>query len=289
MPYLIAASLIWSLSFGITGSLLESLPPVWLALLRLGIALLVFLPFARRVSWRKGLILIAVGMLQFGMMSLAYMWSFKYLKSHEVALFTVMTPLYVALASDLSEKRLEWRNLAIALLAGCGAGMVLWRGVTPSASLKGFVLVELSNLCFATGQIIYRETVQKASAYLHDHQIFCWLYAGGCILLLPVALCTRVSTWPIQTATQWTALLYLGVVVSGVSYFCWNRGARQVKGVVLAVMNNLKIPLGVVASLLIFREKPHSAGVVAGLLLMVAALWSALYVTRKQPKHQSSS
>jgi len=38
-------------------------------------------------------------------------------------------------------------------------------------------------------------------------------------------------------------------------------------------MNNLKIPLGVLASLLLFRETVHLAALAAGLLMIAVALW----------------
>ena len=101
MLYLLTASLIWSFSFGLIGNQLAGLPSAWLAMVRLAIAAAVFLPFARRVPLKTGASLIGIGMVQFGFMSLAYMSSFRYLKSHEVVLFTVMTPVYVALLNDL--------------------------------------------------------------------------------------------------------------------------------------------------------------------------------------------
>ena len=52
MFLLVAASLIWSLSFGLIGNLLANLPPAWLAAVRLAIAVLLFLPFAARVARR---------------------------------------------------------------------------------------------------------------------------------------------------------------------------------------------------------------------------------------------
>ena len=129
MFYLLIASVIWSLSFGLIGNLLAGLPPAWLAMVRLAIAVLVFLPFARRVPLRTGAALFFIGMVQFGFMSLAYMSSFRYLKSHEVALFTVMTPVYVAVISDLLSRKFHGTNLLAALLAVCGAGVILWKGV----------------------------------------------------------------------------------------------------------------------------------------------------------------
>ncbi len=273
MLYLLTASLIWSFSFGLIGNQLAGLPSAWLAMVRLAIAAAVFLPFARRVPLKTGASLIGIGMVQFGFMSLAYMSSFRYLKSHEVVLFTVMTPVYVAVLNDLLNRKFHGANLIAALLAVCGAGVILWKGVSSDAPLIGFLLVEASNLCFALGQLAYREVLcRHTDQPLADRHVFFWLYLGGLAALIPLGLRDNLSLAPHPTATQLAALLYLGVMVSGLSYFLWNSGARRVAAGVLAVMNNLKIPLGVAVSLLVFGERTSIPALLAGGVLVCAAL-----------------
>ncbi|MCL2104155.1 MAG: EamA family transporter [Kiritimatiellaeota bacterium] len=272
MWQLILASLIWSLSFGMIGNVLADLPPAGLAMIRLAVAAAVFLPFVRPASVRIHAALVGIGALQFGIMSLAYTGSFRYLKSHEVALFTVMTPVYVAVISDCFQRRFNALNLGAAAVAVTGAGVVLWQGGAPEVSLVGFLLVELSNLCFALGQLLYRELFARAERPLTDRQSFFWLYLGGFAATLPLGL-RDVGFVTAMTGPQWLALAHLAVVASGLSFFLWNSGARKVSAGTLAVMNNLKIPLGVLASLLIFRERINLGGLLAGLLLMAVALW----------------
>lgn len=280
MLYLLTASAIWSLSFGLIGNLLTGLPAVWLAAVRLAVAALIFLPLARRVPFRAGLALVAIGTVQFGLMSLAYMSSFRYLKSHEVALFTVMTPVYVSLFNDLIRRRFHPANLFAALLAVTGAGVILWKGVSAEAPLIGFLLVETSNLCFAIGQLAYRELLARSPGLPADRNVFFWLYLGGALALAPSGLAVSLTAPPHPTLPQSAALLYLGVIVSGLSYFLWNSGARRVSAGVLAVMNNLKIPLGVAVSLLVFGEHVNLPGLLAGGLLVGAALIPVLRKSR---------
>ena len=272
MFYLLTASLIWSFSFGLIGNVLTGLPTAWLASVRLAIAAAVFLPFVRRVPVKTGAALIGIGMVQFGFMSLAYMSSFRFLKSHEVALFTVMTPVYVAILNDLLSRKVHGANLLAALLAVCGAGVILWQGVSTEAPFIGFLMVEASNICFAVGQLAYREVLTRSLNPPSDRQVFFWLYLGGLIALAPLGLRDALVCAPHPTAAQYEALLYLGVTVSGLSYFLWNSGARRVSAGLLAVMNNLKIPLGVAVSLLIFGERTNLPGLLAGGVLICAAL-----------------
>lgn len=67
-------------------------------------------------------------------------------------------------------------------------------------------------------------------------------------------------------------LAYLGVVASGLCFFLWNRGAQLVAAGQLAVMNNLKIPLGVAVSLFVFREPANFWTLLVGALLIGVAL-----------------
>jgi len=214
---------------------------------------------------------------QFGLMSLAYMSSFRYLKSHEVALFTVMTPVYVVVVSDLFSRTFHGANLLAALLSVVGAGVILWKGVASEAPLTGFLLVEVSNLCFALGQLAYREVLRKAGCPLADREVFFWLYLGGLAALLPFGVWDAVRFAPCPSARQAGVLLYLGVFVSGLSYFLWNSGARRVSSGVLAVMNNVKIPLGVLVSLCLFRESVNTATLSAGGVLILAAFVPLLF------------
>ncbi len=273
MIHLIAVSILWAFSFGLIGNQLAGLPPAWLAWIRLGLSAAVFLPFVRRIPARHALALFATGAVQFGFMYWTYMSSFGYLKSHEIALFTVMTPLFVVALHDLFGRTFRARNLMAASLAVAGAGVILWKGVSSTAPLTGMILVQISNVCFAAGQLAYRATMAKMTPSMPDRSVFFWLHFGGFAALTPVALPIALSAAPPSPSpTQWAVLVYLGLVASGAGFFLWNRGARRVSAGQLAVMNNLKIPLGVAVSLLIFRETAGLPTLLAGSLLLATAL-----------------
>ena len=270
---LVAASCIWAVSFGAIGNNLSGVPASFSAGIRLWIALLFFLPWTRWTGWMDTIACLGIGAVQFGLMSLAYMASFAYLPSHEVVLFTVMTPVYVSLLNDLHDRCFHPRNLLAALLAVAGSAVIVWRSdIEFSRSLIGFLLVEASNLCFAVGQMAYRFWMGGRNARASDLSVFSWLYLGGALVLLPGLLLKSTPTCSGLTGTQWMTLVFLGVVVSGVSYFLWNRGARKTSAGTLAVMNNLKIPLGVAASLLLFGESaPLLPLLVGGTWILLAA------------------
>jgi drug/metabolite transporter (DMT)-like permease len=276
MIYLAAVSLVWAFSFGLIGNVLAGLPPAWMAWIRLAFGAAVFLPFVRRIPARTAAALFAVGAVQFGFMYLAYMTSFNYLKSHEIALFTVVTPLFVAGLDDLFGRRFKPWNLLAALLAVCGAAIIKWHSLESPGPIKGIVLVQLSNLCFAAGQLAYRAVMARLPTPVADHRVFFWPNLGGFAVLAPLALPIALSpNPPAPSALQWAVLAYLGLVASGLCFFLWNRGARLVGAGQLAVMNNLKIPLGVAVSLLFFGERTNVHVLLAGALLVGVALLPA--------------
>lgn len=276
MIQLAVVSLVWAFSFGLIGNELAGLPPAWLGWIRLAISAAVFLPFARRMPWKSALALFAVGAVQFGFMYLAYMTSFRYLQSHEVALFTVSTPIFVAALDDALGRKFRPRNLLAALLAVGGAGLILWKGLSSAAPLAGLLLVQVSNLCFAAGQLAYRRVMARLPQPIPDHRVFFWLHFGGFAALSPIALpIAMAQTPPSPTPGQLAVLIYLGLVASGICFFLWNRGARRVSAGTLAVMNNLKIPLGVAVSLLVFPETAGLPTLLAGALLIGVALLAA--------------
>lgn len=277
MIYLIAASLIWCFSFGVIGEYLSDLPSAWLATSRLLLAFIVFAPFIKRIKTGIASRLFVIGAIQFGVMYLAYMHSFKFLKSHEVVLFTIFTPIYISLINDIQTRKLNQTNLLATLAAVAGAAVILWKNENFSGSLTGFCFVQVANILFALGQMFYRTLFHRHREQMGHHSdrdLMAWLYLGGFIILLPLAIQDIVWEAPRPDWKQIAVIIYLGVVASGFAFFLWNKGARRVSAGTLAVMNNLKIPTGVVVSLFVFGEKTNVAALVCGSILIGAAIWA---------------
>ena len=273
MPFLLLVSIVWAFSFGLIKGRLAGLDSSFISAARLGLALLVFLPFfrPRGLTLRLVLSLTAIGAVQFGLMYLAYNESYKHLPAHEVALFTLTTPIFVTLFADALERTLRLRALLAALLAVVGAAVVASKTNMVASSLIGFGLVQLSNAAFAIGQVLYRR-VRASSPTLSDRQVFALLYAGGLIVTLPLSLAqTDFTSFALNHSQIWT-LLYLGVVASGLCFFWWNLGATRVSTATLAVFNNAKVPLGVACSLLFFGESTNLPRLLIGGALLVGAL-----------------
>jgi drug/metabolite transporter (DMT)-like permease len=274
MPLLILVSLVWAFSFGLIKGRLTGLDPVAVSVVRLTLATLVFLPFLRwrGFNLRTWSAAVAIGAVQFGLMYVFLLQAFGYLQAYEVALFTIFTPVYITLLDTLLERRLILRHLVAAALAVVGAGTVLWAGGLTDDIVRGFLLMQASNLCFALGQIAYRRLRPHTSA-LSDAGLFAWLYLGA--LVAAFLWSAGATDWSgfRPTAAQWWTLVYLGILASGLCFFAWNVGALKVNAGTLAVFNNLKIPLGIAVSLVVFGESTDVLKLVLSFSLLAVAVW----------------
>lgn len=282
MVGLTIVSLIWAFSFGLIKNTLAGVDSNFVAAARLALALLVFLPFLRlkNLSRKTAFRLMIVGAFQFGFMYMAYQFAYQYLKAYEVALFTIFTPLYVTLVNDIFKKRVNWIHLGTTILAVIGTAIVKGAGVQ-SVLLTGFLLVQASNICFAFGQVYYKRVMEEIPG-TKDASIMALPYLGGVLVTgVASAVMTNWSTLTI-TSLQTGTLIYLGIVASGFSFFLWNASARKVNTGTLAIFNDLKIPLAVTVSLVVFGEQTNLPNLLIGGAVILAALWLNEWGSRRK-------
>ena len=271
MIALILASLIWSFSFGIIQQQIAGQDPSFNTMVRLALAFAVFLPFLRQRFNRFALQLVIIGAVQYGAMYLFFFQGFATLQSHEVALFTILTPFWVLL---LANPRHLTRGLIPVGLAIAGGAVVRYTGDESFHLDTGFLYLQLSNLCFAFGQVQYRRLLKNHSAEAGvkaDVNCFAWLFLGGTLVGLGRWLWLDMPMQP-TTYETWLAYAYLGIVASGLGFFLWNSGARKVTTSRLAAANNLKIPTAVAVSLLVFGEQIDMLRFGIGAALIVVAM-----------------
>jgi drug/metabolite transporter (DMT)-like permease len=273
MPMLVFVSLMWAFSFGLIRRYLVSLDSAAVALLRLCLSCLVFLPWLRLrgigVTMAAGLA--AIGAVQFGLMYLLYLEAFQSLAAHQVAVLTLLTPMFVGLFDAALARKLFLRPLCAAALAVVGAMIIMAARPLGHAEWRGILLVQASNACFALGQLLFKRLHSKYSK-AHTTQWFAWMYLGATLIALPYAASRLPHALGVVTSTQALVIGYLGIVASGLGFFLWNRGATQVNTATLAVMNNAKIPLGVAVSLVVFGERTDYIRLAAGAVLIGIAL-----------------
>ncbi|NDV63286.1 EamA family transporter [Puniceicoccales bacterium CK1056] len=290
MWYLLAVSILWGFSFGLVKSEFSDLSGATLACTRLLIALPCFIPFLKRpyLRWTQPNIrLIFTGAVQYGLMYVALFNAFTWLTGYEVALLTIFTPLYVVLAHAVVKRQLPpgwfwWTSI----LAVMGALWIFQPQAIP-AKWPGILLMQLANLCFASGQIAWRQ-IRAKQPTARDTDGYALLYLGGVLAALPFALLQNpVHELAQLSGSQWGALLYLGAIASGLGFFLWNAGAARVNPATLAVFNNLKIPVAILISINLFREQANLASLLPGLAILLIALGWAEWASRRQATKSS--
>ena len=255
MIYLAIVSLLWAFSFGLIGSALSGVDSFFTATIRLGCATLLFLPFLRanEIVRIDRVRLVLIGAIQFGVMYACYMRAFQYLPSHLVAIFSILTPVYVVIVHDLRQRTFSSRYLIAALLSVLGAAAIKAKTIPTGDFWIGFGLMQAAGIAFAYGQVAYRDW-KRNNPQTKDRSVFALLAMGGtaCAGIAGVLL-SDWSTLEVK-ADQWKAILYLGFVASGVGFFLWNKGASKSNPGTLAAFNNAVVPLAVLCSLFIFGE-----------------------------------
>ncbi len=283
MIYLAVVSAIWAFSFGLIGSALSGVDSFFVATVRLGCATLLFLPFlrAKEIVRIDRLRLVLIGAIQFGVMYACYMRAFQYLPSHLVAIFSILTPVYVVILHDLRQRTFSARYLVAALLSVLGAGAIKAKTIPTGDFWIGFGLMQVAGIAFAYGQVAYRDWKQS-NPQTNDRSVFALLAMGGTACAgIAGALLSDWSTLEVKP-DQWKAILYLGFVASGIGFFLWNKGASKSNPGTLAAFNNAVVPLAVLCSLFVFGEsqsKDQENGI--RLALGSALLLGALVVSQR--------
>lgn len=281
MPSLIAVTLLWALSFSLIGEYLAGQVDSYFAVLtRVVLAGLLFLPLLRPQRLPRGLIagLLLVGALQFGITYIALYQSFLYISVPEVLLFTIFTPLYIALLDNALRRRFSVAPLLAAAVAVLGAAIIRYDGLSESF-IRGFLILQLANLTFAAGQVGYAHLMRHYQVDRRQQwQGFGLFFIGALLVVLPAWWLLGNPQQLPGTPVHWLVLGWLGLVASGLGFFFWNRGASQVDAGTLAVMNNALIPAGLLVNLLVWNRDADLlrlaiGGAVIGLSLWLNARW----------------
>lgn len=237
----------------------------------------------------------AIGAIQFGVMYLAYIYCFTTLKAYQAAIFTIITPIYVVLFDSILRKRFSLVYLIAALLSVIGALVIKYEGVSKENLIAGFLTMQIANIAFAFGQVCYALWKEKHQD-IPNKDIFASLYLGAFLLTGIICLSytdfhATVSSLNISNVS---ALIYLGIIASGIGFFFWNIGASQSKNPgTLAVFNNMLPPAAALVSIVFFGEyKTLSSDGIIRLILGTLIIFASLFINySKTPKltHQDPS
>lgn len=287
MNYLIFVTLLWAFSFSLIGEYLAGQVDSDFAVLsRVILAGLLFLPLTKFRGLPRTLIsgVTLVGVLQFGVTYLCLYRAFGYLSVPEILLFTITTPIYVALIDDSLFRRFSPVSLLAALIAVGGAAVIRYDGITEDFFI-GFVLIQLANFAFAAGQVGYKHLLRQHPNTGPAYQHFFYFYIGALLIAGPSFFIFGNTQMMPTTLTQWGVLLWLGIAASGAGLYFWNQGARRVDAGTLAVMNNALVPAGLIVNLVIWNRDVDLLRLALGGAIIAGSLWvNARFRLRTSPQ-----
>ena len=253
MIYLIITTIIWSFSFSIIGNYLSPQINSWtLAFFRSLIAFIFFLPWYRKdISYKYLIRITSIGALQIGLMYVFYLTAFNYTTVQRILLFTITTPFYVVLISNLFERKFKLTVFLLSIFSIIGA-FFLRTIYFDKNDLIGFVLIQSANLCFASGQILYRRFKQGDWNQVDKFHDFTYFFFGALLISsFGLIISSQGLSLPGSFA-EWILVLWLGGISTGLGYYFWNRGSEYVSSTTLAVMNNLVIPTALLVETVFF-------------------------------------
>ena len=279
MKLLIATTIIWSFSFSIIGNVISSAVDSWsLAFYRSLLGFIFFLPWIKKSKISKYQFkLIPIGALQIGLMYIFYLSAFNFTTVPRVLLFTTTTPLYIAITDSLITKKFRSSIYLLAFFSTLGA-LLIRSTYFDLNDLVGFFFIQCANICFAFGQILYKNLEMKNNYDTNIYSDFAFFFFGsllvscGALLISPYSLPLSLGIIDV------IAILWLGIIATGLGYFMWNRGAVEVSSSTLSVTNNLVIPLGLFVEVLFFSSNTHLELLIIGTCIIIASIASSLKI-----------
>ena len=277
MIFLIISTIIWAFSFSIIGNYLSSdIDPWSLSLIRVIISFLIFLPFIDlNINKKRMVYIIGVGAIQIGFMYSFYLNAFSFISVEKILLFTIFTPIYVTIISDIFQKKIKKFFLFLSILSLIGSLIIRITDVQ-LLDLKGFILIQGANFSFALGQVLYKRYIKNNSKLDYNLNEFGYFYFGAIIIASLGSLIMIDSLSYPKSTTQWLLVLWLGAIASGLGYYFWNRGSVLVNNGTLAVMNNLVIPLGLFIEIVFFSKLINVTNYIVGALIILSSIYFSL-------------
>ena len=105
------------------------------------------------------------------------------------------------------------------------------------------------------------------------YRFFGHFFLGALLLALPSWWLFGDATRLPQTAMQWGVLAWMGLFATALGMYWWTKGSTRVDAGVLAVMNELHVPAGLLVNVLIWNRDTDLKRLSLGLLVIMASFW----------------
>ncbi len=201
-----------------------------------------------------------IGAVAYAACTLTFCTATKLTTAANAILLQYTAPVWIALfgAWFLGERatRVDWVTIAVVL----GGMALFFADALELGHLAGNLLAVLSGVCFAAMTIALRK--QKDSSATES------IVVGNVIAFLVRA--PWIFTAPTLISSGWAALLTLGVVQLGISYWLYARAIKHVTALEAVLIPVIEPILNPVWVLLALHEKPTRWALVGGAIVLGA-------------------
>lgn len=274
------AVLVWGASFVATKIAVRETDPFTVICLRFGIGVLVLTAaVARRrefhvPSWADLARFAAIGALGISVHQWLQVTGLVTARASATGWIVTATPLTIAIVGwVVLREHLGWRQWAGIAIGGAGVMLVVSRGDWKALAAGSFgsfgdLLVSISTVTWALFSVYSRRALQRHAA---APMMLYVMAAGWLIVALPWVATGGTREVARLTPAGWTAIVFLGVLCSGLAYIYWYDALRVLPTARVGSLLYLE-PLVTVAVAAALLGEPITASSIAGGLVILAGV-----------------
>jgi len=271
---------VWGSTFVVTKGVIEDLPPLTLAFMRVFIGFALLLPFAwqrrgslaasgRRLSWPTVCLMALIGVVLY---YVTFNLALVYTSASQGALVQSSIPALTALVAVvwLRESASPARLAGIALSV-IGV-LVIFSGSAAGGAASWPVLGNVLMFASALTWGVYTSLARRM-ADVDPVILTAGVFGAGSLMLLPIAafeLAGQPLPW--LDLQAWLQVVYLGAGASGLAYLLYNLALQDVDASQAGVFANLIPVVGVITGIVMLNE-PLSLQAMIGGAIVMAGVW----------------
>lgn len=201
-------------------------------------------------------------------------------KASIVAVIFSTNPVFTIPFACLILKEKLHRKTVLSLVASISGILLIFNPFSSSPDIKGIFFAVVAAVTFSLYTVINKTRIEKYGGLVLN----CFSFLMGDALLLLFLLYYRIPVLAgVGSGNIWH-LLYLGIFVTGVGYWCYFEGMKKTSAITASMVFFIKPALAPVLSLLLLGE---SIKVNTGLGILCIISGALITLIPKLPKAQS--
>lgn len=223
---------------------------------------------------RRNLTVLVISGIAIGFNWILLFESYKYTTVATATVCYYLAPLLLLLASPLLGEKLTAKKLLCIILALTGlicVSGVIEGGLPTFAEIRGVLLGVSAAVLYAT-VVFLNKKLSPIPAY--DKTIL--QLGSSTVILLPYLLLTGSAAIPELTGLQWTLLLVVGILHTGIAYTLYFGSMKNLNAQTVAIFSYLDPVIAILLSALLLKETMTPANIIGSVLILGSALYSEL-------------